>query len=174
MEGKIGKKVVMVIAPKNFRDEEYFQPKVVLQATGIEVVTSSQTKEEEATGIKGGKAKIDKPLGDLKAKDYDGLVFVGGQGATFYFRNKKVWDLVKDFHKAGKVIGAICIAPTILANAGILKGKKVTAYSSEGKKLTAKGAKMTNKAIEVDGRIVTAQGPEVALAFGQKIVDLLK
>ena len=168
-----GRKVLMIVGPKNFRDEEYFQPKVVLQAAGAEVVTVAKTKEEEATGIKGGKAKIDKLLNQVKAKDYDGLVFVGGQGAKTYFRDKKAWDLARDFNKSGKVIGAICIAPTILANAGLLQGKKVTSFSSEEKKLIAKGAKVTGKPVEVDEKIVTAVGPEVALAFGQKLVTLL-
>jgi len=168
-----GKKVLMVVGSKNFRDEEYFQPKVVLQAAGVEIVTVAKTNEEEATGIKGGKAKIDKLLNQVKAKDYHGLVFVGGQGSKTYFRDKKAWDLARDFNKSGKVIGAICIAPVILANAGLLKDKKVTVFSSEEKKLKTKGAKVSRKPVEVDGKIVTAIGPEAALAFGQKLVNAL-
>jgi len=168
-----GKKVLMIVGSKDFRDEEYFQPKVVLQAAGVEVVTVAKTNEEEATGIKGGKAKIDKLLNQVQAKDYDALVFVGGQGSKTYFRDKEAWDLARDFDKSDKVIGAIGIAPVILANAGLLKGKKATVISSEEKKLIAKGAKVTGKSIEVDGKIVTAIGPEAALAFGQKLVNIL-
>lgn len=168
------KKVLIVIAPKDFRDEEYFQPKVVLQAAGIEVVTAADSSEEEATGVQGGKARIDLPLSQVKVEDFDCVVFVGGPGTKIYFRKKEVLSLVKEFYKMGKIVGAICIAPMILANAKILEGRKAVVFPSLQKQMAAKGIKVTTKKIEISDKVITAVGPEVALEFGQKLVDLLK
>lgn len=167
------KKVAMIIAPKDFRDEEYFQPKVMLQAQGVEIHTIADSKEEEATGMKNGKAKIDTSLDKASAAKYDGVVFIGGLGASKYFNNKKALALAKEAAKTGKVIGAICIAPSILANAGVLSGKKATCFSSEKKNLKSKGAQVVNKPVVVDGKIVTAQDPEAAMEFGKKLVEVL-
>ena len=167
------KKVAMIIAPRNFRDEEYFQPKVVLQAEGAMIDTIADTKEEEATGMKGGKAKIDKTLDKAKAADYEAVVFVGGSGAAKYFTNKKAFDFTKQAVEAGKVIGAICIAPSILANAGVLKGKKATCFSSEKQNLQKAGAQAQDKPVIVDGKVITASGPEAAMEFGRELVKAL-
>jgi len=168
-----GKKVVMVIAPANFQDEEYFQPKVILQASGALVDTTAKTKGEEATGTKGGKARINLPLDKVDPHDYQGIVFVGGPGAKAYFKDREVIKLVQAFYQAKKVVGAICIAPTILAQAEILRGKKVTCLPAEAGKLIKHQAKVTDKAVEVDGRIVTAKDPQAALEFGQELVKVL-
>lgn len=168
-----GKKILMVVAPENFRDEEYFQPKVIIQASGALVETTADTKDEEATGTQGGKAKIDVPLKEVKVDDYAGIIFVGGPGAKAYFQDKTTHQLAKGFNDQDRVVGAICIAPTILANAGILEGKKVTADDSQTKTLESKKAKVVNKPVVVTGNIVTAAGPAAALEFGQKLVDVL-
>ena len=167
-----GKKVLVVLAPKDFRDEEYFISRVALQANGAQIVTVSKGIEE-ATGIKGGKVKIDFELDDIKIADYEAIVFVGGKGAAGYFKNKKVLDLARNFAEKEKVIGAICIAPTILANAGILKGKKATSYSSEKSKLVSKGAKFTGAEVQQDGKIITASGPKASNEFGKKLAEVL-
>ena len=52
-------KALLIIAPENFRDEEYFQPRVIMLGSGIKTITTAKTKKEEATGVLGGKAKID-------------------------------------------------------------------------------------------------------------------
>ncbi|MBC7348303.1 MAG: DJ-1/PfpI family protein, partial [Clostridia bacterium] len=73
----------------------------------------------------------------------------------------------------GKVLGAICLAPVTLANAGVLAGRKATVFSPEAKRLEAAGAKYTGAGVEIDGRIVTASGPENAKDFGEAIAALL-
>ncbi|OGD61837.1 hypothetical protein A2160_00900 [Candidatus Beckwithbacteria bacterium RBG_13_42_9] len=140
-----GKRVVIVIAPQNFQDEEYFQPKVILQASGAVVDTTAKTKEEEATGTKGGKARIDLPLSRVSPKDYHGIIFVGGPGVKVYFRDQELLKLAKEFSSAKKMVGASGIAPTILGNAGILKGKKVTVLASQTNKLASHQATVTDK-----------------------------
>ncbi|MEN6511444.1 MAG: DJ-1/PfpI family protein, partial [Chloroherpetonaceae bacterium] len=68
----------------------------------------------------------------------------------------------------------ICLAPVILANAGILKGKKATVSGTESKTIEVKGAKYTEPGVTIDGLIVTANAPRASRRFGQAIVELLK
>lgn len=116
------KKVLMVLAPDKFRDEEYFIPRQVLEGYGIKVLTTSK-KEEAVSIIEQKKVTVNVLLEDATT-DYDAIIFVGGPGAAGYFNDKTALDLVKDFYAENKVVAAICIAPTILANADILEGKK--------------------------------------------------
>ena len=166
------KKVVIVIAPKNYRDEEYFKPRVVLMSHGIEMTTAAKYGEE-STGTLGGKAKIALTIDQINSHNYDGIVLVGGTGAEIYFKDKKLHKIVKEFFDQHKVLGAICIAPSILANAGVLKGKKATCFLSEKKNLQVGGADYINKGVVIDGKTVTAQGPDFAQEFGEAVAKVL-
>ena len=165
-------KVLMVVAPRNFRDEEYQKPRQVLEAAGWQIEVASKGVNE-ATGMLGAKVKIDKDISQVNVDDYQGVVFVGGTGAAVYFEDQTALALAKTAFEKGKVVGAICIAPSILANAGILQGKRATAFSSEQGNLTEKGAQYTGEPVGVDGKIVTANGPGAAEEFGKKLVNKL-
>jgi protease I len=112
-------------------------------------------------------------LKDARASDFDAVVFVGGLGSMEYWNDAAACRLVKDAADNGKVIGAICIAPVTLANAGILKGKKATVSSSEVERLRAQGAEYTGRDVEVAGNLVTANGPKTSEKFGHAILKLL-
>ncbi len=176
MEEKIdltGKKILMVVAPQDFRDEEFFEPKEIFDEAGAEVVVSSRGVLE-ATGLLGGKAKIDKDLSEVKAADFDAVVFIGGGGAAVYFDEPLALNLAKTAFAAGKVVAGICIAPTILAKADVLQGRRATAFASEKDVLEAAGATYTGESVTVDGQVITARGPEAATDFGQAIVKALE
>ncbi len=166
------KKVLIVLAPDKFRDEEYFIPRQVLEGYGIKVLTTSKAKEAVSI-IEKKKILVDVLLEDATT-DYDAIIFVGGPGAAGYFNDQTALDLVKDFYEENKVVAAICIAPTILANAGILEGKKATVWLSEGKNLKAKGATYTGQPVTRDGKIITANGPDAAKEFAETIAQALK
>jgi protease I len=99
---------------------------------------------------------------------------VGGTGASRYWEDTTIHSMLKQAVKQNKVIGAICIAPVTLANAGILKDRKATVYKTETKKLEAKGVKCTGKVVQRDGNIITANGPGAATFFGTVIAQALK
>jgi len=170
---KLGKRVLFIVAPQNFRDEEYQKPRQILEAAGWQVEVASKGVNE-AVGMFGAKAKIDKDISQVNIDDYLGVVFVGGTGAAVYFEDQNTLSLAKTAFEKGKVVGAICIAPSILANAGILQGRKATAFSSEQENLTLRGAKYTGEPVTVDGKIVTANGPGAAEEFGKKLADVLR
>jgi len=90
-----------------------------------------------------------------------------------YLKDKGLITLAKGFREEGKVTTAICVAPAILANAGVLKGVEATVFSSEVGALKAGGAKVSNQPVVVAGKIVTANGPAAAKQFGQKVVEVL-
>jgi len=166
--------VAMLIAPKDFRDEEYFQPKVMLEAVGIQVSTVAKGDPEEVTGIKGGKAHIDAKLEEINPLVYDGLILVGGKGSEVYFTNRKVHELVKSMYKANKIVAAICIAPVILAKAGILKNHKATVHQDGISIFKNNGAEYISKPLVIDGNIITAKDFTAAMSFGDAIAKKVK
>jgi len=142
------KTALMVIAPKDFCDEEYFKSRVVLQSNGIQVKTCAE-KVAEATGMLGGKAKIDIDLADVKVNDFDAFIFVGGEGVKVYFKDKIALELAKQANEENKIIGAISQANKILANCKTLVKQK-------------------------NPKIIAVNGSEKAEEFGSKIAELLK
>jgi len=168
-----GKKVVMILAHQNFRDEELFKPREVLQQAGAEVTIASSALTP-ARGMLGGTVKPDLLVKDVNPQDYDAVVFVGGPGAKEYWEDEKAHEIARLALEKEKIVAAICIAPVTLANAGVLKGKRATVWPSEAGRLRAAGAIYTGRNVETDGRIITADGPQSAERFGQALRDALR
>ena len=165
--------ILFVIAPSNFKDEEYFTPRKILLDNDVKVITvcSSST----AVSVKGERVNANLLLNSIEdITKYAGIVFIGGGGAEVYFNDSKAKNLAKRFYENNKVVGAICIAPSILANSGILEGKRVTCFPSEERNMVDKRAEYTGSEVEVDGNIITANGPSAAEEFGKKILEKLK
>lgn len=167
------KTIAILIAFQGFRDEEYTEPKKVLEAAGHRVVTVS-TARGEARGKFRAVAQVDKTLDEVKAEDFDALALVGGPGALEHLDNPKVHALMRRAAELGKVCGAICISPVVLAHAGLLKGKTVTCWPDGAPEVQKGGAKYTGSELEIDGRLITASGPVPARKYGQAIADALK
>lgn len=173
-----GKKVAMIIAFKDFRDEEYFVPKEILEGAGAEIKNVS-TQTGEAMGAEGGEVKINLLIQELNISDFDAIVFIGGPGALKYLDNENSYKVAKETISQNKVLAAICISSTILAKAGVLEGKKATVWSSSMDKSPIKILEENNAIYQADdvvadGKIITASGPAAAKKFGESIVDLLK
>jgi protease I len=169
----MNKKIAMIIASKNFRDEEYAMPKKVFEANGYQVTTAS-SKTGTIRGMLGDTVTPDTLYTSIDPKDYDAVIFVGGGGAREYFNDSTAHAIAKKTLAENKVLGAICIAPSILANAGLLLDKKAVVFSSEEANLESKGAILQPGDVAKDGNIVTATGPNAAKSFGKKIVESLK
>jgi len=167
-----GKKILMIIASQNFRDEELFKPRELFIKEGMEVILASSSLET-SRGMLGGTSKPDILISEVKVEEFDVIIFVGGMGSSEYWDDPVAREIVKKAVSLDKLICAICIAPVTLANAGILDEKKATVFRSEVKAIKKKGAIYTGKAVEVDGNIITAEGPQAATEFGQTIIDAL-
>ena len=168
-----GKKAVLIIAHENFRDEELAEPMEVLESAGVDVVIASSSLET-AKGKLGAVVVPDMLVEDISVSDYDAVVFIGGGGSSEYFESAVAHSVAREAAKSGKLLGAICIAPSTLANAGLLEGKKATSYPSEEGNLKSKRASFTGAGVEVDGNIITADGPSSAREFGRAILRALE
>jgi len=167
------KKVVMIIAENDFRDEELFVPKEIFEKAGIEVKVAS-TALKQAHGMLGATFKPDILVNDINVRDFDAIIFVGGSGASQYWDDPVAHRLAQEANNTGRIVAAICIAPVTLARAGILKGKRATVWSSEGAQLKSEGANYTGRPAEKDGNIITANGPSAAREFAEELVKALK
>lgn len=168
-------KVLMVIAPEKFRDEEFAVPAAALDKAGIGYDIASQ-KRGLCTGMLGKKVNAILSFEEVEPKAYDGILIVGGGGAQSHLWDDEVLgEMVKYFHASAKVVGAICLAPVVLARAGILKGKKATYFNSpiSFREMKAGGAVLVDKAVVADSRIVTANGPAAAAEFAETFVRTL-
>jgi protease I len=168
-----GTRVLMVIAPEDFRDEELLEPKKLLTEAGAQVTVAS-TREGEASGMLGATIKPDAVVDSLKAADYHAVVVVGGMGSpTHLWNHSHVHKLLKETHTAGRVVGAICLSGAVLANAGVLAGKRATVWATDAA-LQQGNARYVKEHVVHDGNVVTADGPEAAPEFGRTLITALK
>ncbi|MBZ0154810.1 MAG: DJ-1/PfpI family protein [Alphaproteobacteria bacterium] len=163
-------KVVVVLAD-GFEEVEAMAIVDILRRGEIETVIA---------GLHGGpvvsarKVKVlpDTTIDTIRAEDYDMIVLPGGQpGSDNLNADERVKQLIRDFHDKGKYTGAICAAPYVLANAGVLKGRCATAYPSYRDRLG--GAVYQEKSVVEDSTVLTSRGAGTALCFGLAIVGKL-
>ena len=156
-------KILMVLSPQQYREEELNVPRNYFQSRGYSVVLASKGVKT-ATGMNGESVPIDLDLKEVKLSDYVAVVFVGGEG---------IYSLIaKSASAQKKLMGAICLAPWILADAGLLNGKRAT--SSETDHIKSKGAVVSDEAVVQDGNIITGNGPYASGEFAEAIVAALE
>ena len=116
----------------------------------------------------------DASLDDALGRDFDMVVLPGGlPGADNLNADERVRKLVKDMHDGGKIVAAICAAPIVLANSGILSGKRATSYPGFLDKMDLPDVTCTGAAVERDGQVITSRGPGTAIDFGLELIDAL-
>ena len=170
--------VILVIAQEKFQDKEFMDTKEALQKNGFKCDVASKSLEV-AKGSLGLEISPDINLEDalVGLEMYRAVVFIGGGGAVSYLDDDKAKGLAKMAFDKGLVLGAICIAPMILAKAGLLTGKKATVWDGDkeqSKYFDSNGIEYTGEEVTIDGNIVTANGPAAAKSFGEKIASLLE
>ncbi len=168
-------KVLIVIAPEKFRDEEYSVPAAALQKAGIGFDIASK-RRGVCPGMLGAKVSASLSFEEVDPKSYDGILIVGGSGAQLHLWDDELLvEMVKYFHASAKVVGAICLAPVVLARAGILRGKKATFFNSpvSFREMKAGGAVPVDKPVVSDSRIITANGPAAAAEFAETFIRTL-
>jgi protease I len=165
--------ILIIIAGDKFRDEELFDTQKVLNDSGIKTVIAS-TSIQPVTGMLGGKAQPEVLVSQVRPEQYDGVVFVGGTGASVYFKDPQAHKIAKNFAERGKVTAAICIAPRTLAEAGLLKGKQFTAWQSEVLAISKLGGLPSERSVVKDDNIITANGPKAAKEFAKAIAEYAK
>jgi len=160
----------LVLLATNFEEIEAICPIDLLRRADIEVVTASLESTLELKGRSGISLLADQFLSALSLDSFDILVLPGGP-AVFELRNRAdVLSLIQSFHQSGKTIAAICAAPLLLLDAGIMEGKQYTAHGSVCGELPAL---IENQPVITDGHIITSRGAGTAVEFGLSIISHL-
>lgn len=163
---------VYVFFADGFEEMEAFAAVDILRRAGVQVQMVTVTENEIVKGAHGVSVLCDKNIVNCDFFDAEMLVLPGGlPGATTLNECEDLRKLLVRFAQEGKNIAAICAAPMVLGNLGLLKGKKATCYPGFDKYL--EGAEYTGALVEKDGNIITGKGPGACLKFGLALVEHL-
>lgn len=166
-------KILMIVAPKDYQERELNIPRDYFRSNGYAVKVTSKSVRT-ATSMGGETTPIDLDLKDAKVSDFSAIVFVGGDGILYQNLNedKDYTNLAKAAAAQKKLIGAICLGPWILADAGVLNGKKAAAAETDH--IKSQGAIVVDESVVKDGNIITGNGPDAAPEFARAIIDALE
>lgn len=192
------KAILLIIASEGYHPAEYGFTRQALENAGFTVEIASDkmgtasgrpsadhvAKCKEAACTKAyedypqfANAKVTKLVKDINPEDYAGVYLIGGPGALEFLDNPTTYLILQNLAIRAQPIGAICISPRILANAGLLERKMVTGWDGDNKLaevLAQAKAVYVKKPVVVDGNLITGNGPEAAQQFGQAIVSFLR
>lgn len=165
----MSKKVLCLLVP-GFEEIETIAPVDLLRRAGAEVTLASLTGATLVTGRCQVTLQADAALDEVAARDFDLLLIPGGPGVKTLRSDGRPAALAKTYAQQGRLIGAICAAPTVLADAGLLAGKLFTAHFSVHGELPQ--ALATERVVE-DGNLITSRGAGTAVEFGLALVRRL-
>ena len=157
--------MIYLFLADGFEEVEALFPLDILRRAGADVKTVSVTGHEYVTGSHGITVKADITDEKFDENNITAVILPGGMpGTTSLDASKTVHRALEKASEDGKIIGAICAAPSVLGKAGLLKGKEAICYPGFEKYLS--GAKISDKKVVRDGNIITAAGAGVAREFG--------
>lgn len=171
----MSKKIVIVVAQEGFRDEELLEPKALFEEHGYSVLVASPQKGI-CKGMLGAILESDISIDDIIVdKSLGALIVVGGANAPSLMNISSLGDKLSKAKEMKVVIGAICIAPMIVASFGIIDDFHSTVFKSDESMAMFKDHKITyfQEDVLVDDLFVSASGPHAATIFAEEIVDLL-
>ncbi|WAT18792.1 type 1 glutamine amidotransferase [Aurantiacibacter sp. MUD11] len=169
---------IMILATDGFEQSELEKPKANLEEAGFETVVVSP-EDGEIRGFSnkewGDPVKVDLTVDEAEAAEFDALVLPGGQINPDILRmNDKAVQLVRDFNAADKPIAAICHAPWMLVEAGVVDGQSVTSWPSLRTDLQNAGGKVVDREVAVDGNLITSRNPDDIPAFSKALIEALE
>ena len=163
-------KTIFVFLADGFEEIEAITPIDVLRRAGLNVQTVSVMEEQIVAGAHGIPVVADKMFADIHLEDAEMLLLPGGlPGATNLDAHQGLSNMIMAFASEEKPLSAICAAPLVFGNRGLLQGKKATCYPGFESYLT--GAEYTAALVETDGNFITAKGPGAAMDFAFAIVE---
>ncbi|HOU75518.1 MAG TPA: DJ-1/PfpI family protein [Candidatus Dojkabacteria bacterium] len=162
--------VLFVVANNNFQDIEFTVPYEMIIARGCEAVVASGNGGM-CKGVFGKEIISDYKLSEVVGDEFDLVIFIGGGGALEqYLDDPKYLSVAKN-------IGAICVAPMLISDSGVLKDKRFTCWDDGSRTqinhIIKNGGTYVNSSVVVDGNVITANGPDAAEEFGMKLVEVM-
>ncbi|WP_411826240.1 DJ-1 family glyoxalase III [Luteolibacter sp. AS25] len=161
-------KRVICLLENGFEELEVIAPVDLLRRAEVEVVIAG-VSGGEVTGRCGVRILADANFAEVSQEDFDMLFLPGGPAVMELRKNTSVMDFISNFQGDAKLVAAICAAPLLLKDAGILEGKRFTAHSTTREELP----ESTGESVEVDGEVITSRGAGTAVEFGLKLVEIL-
>lgn len=163
-------KRVLCVLEDGVEETELVAPVDVLRRAGVDVVMASFSGQLEVTGKHGIGLKADELIYEVDAGSFDALFIPGGPAVMKLREEGQVTELAKQFAAEGKTVAAICAAPLLLKDAGMLEAKRYTAHDSVWGELTEA---LGDERVVVDGNMITSRGPGTAMDFGLAVVEHL-
>jgi 4-methyl-5(b-hydroxyethyl)-thiazole monophosphate biosynthesis len=164
------KKRVLCLLFPGFEEVEAIAPVDLLRRAGVEVVIGSLTGEKLVTGRCDITVQADATLADVAEQDFDLLLIPGGPGIKAVRADGRAAKLAQSYAAAGKPVAAICAAPTVLNDAGLLAGKRFTSHAGVLPELPSS---LVQERVVEDGNLVTSRGAATAVDFGLALVRRL-
>lgn len=176
MSDELNGKKIAFLATDGVEQVELTQPWEQIKAAGADVeLVSLEAGEIQAMNgdiNKGDTFKVDKTVDDVKAEDYNGLVIPGGVANPDTMRtNDKAVQFTRDFFAQHKPVAAICHAPWMLIEAGVVDGRTVTSFPSVQTDLKNAGAHWVDREVVCDEALVTSRTPDDLDAFCAKAIE---
>ena len=175
MPGPLDGKRILILATNGFEQSELEVPRDRLKEAGAEVhVVSPERGENKGWDKKdwGRAVPVDKTLAEVRESDYDAIVLPGGQINPDLLRvDPAAIGLIKSFYDAGKTVAAICHAPWLLVEAGLVKGKRMTSYKSIRTDVENAGARWEDASVVTDNGVITSRNPGDLEDFSRKIIE---
>lgn len=160
----------LVFLTKGFEEIEAVTIVDILRRAKI-FVTTAGLRPNPIEGKHKMKILSDKSVDDINVNEFDAVICPGG--TTLYRDDFRVIEIFKNAYNQNKIVAAICAAPTVLADAGVLKGKRCTIFPGMENELLKGGGKPTQEDVVVDGKVITSRGPATAVVFSLKLVEIL-
>ncbi len=174
MNKDLNGKRVAILVTNGFEEVEMVEPRHALSEAGAktEIVSPAEDKVQGWNHQdKGGVFRVDVPLNNAHAEEYDALLLPGGVMNPDQLRTlPEAVKFVKSFFEAGKPVAAICHGPWMLAEAGVLRGRTVTSWPSLKTDLRNAGANWVDREVVADHGLVTSRKPDDIQSFNEKMI----
>lgn len=167
-----GKKIAMLLG-KRYQDEEAGVPLDFFRARGAQVDVISISKGELQGLYRRRTIDVDRIVEEVDTTEYDALIIPGGRSPAWLRKSEAAVRFVREFYESGKPLAAICHGPQILAEAGVLKGKRITGYHKIKEEMLKAGALFYDEPVIVDGNLVTSREPGDLDVFNETLLKLI-
>jgi protease I len=167
-------KKIVILLEEQYQDLEVWYPYYRLKEENAKVIIAAPKKDKEYKGKYGYPASADSALEEVEPKSCDAVIIPGGFAPDFMRRTPQVAQFVREMHRLGKVVAAICHGPWILASADIIRGKRVTCFYAIADDIKNAGGIYCDEAVVQDGAIITSRKPDDLPVFCKTIITALR
>lgn len=166
----MNQKTVLVILGTGFEEVEALVPVDLLRRAQVPCQTASVESDRLVTGRNQIRVEADVMLGEVRDRIFDALIIPGGPGVAQLRKNPDVLEMIRAHRREDKVVGAICAAPVVLLDAGVLPGARHTGHMTVLDELPELDERQR---VVVDGKVITSRGAGTAIEFGLALVSAL-